>query len=108
MLPIGVRLRELREKRGLSQGDIERATGMMRAYISRVEGGHTVPNLESIARFATAFGVPVYELFRDGEPARGKDPMAEMISGYLRKMKPTDRELLLKLARSLAKANPSD
>ncbi len=108
MISIGARIRELREKCGLSQGDIERASGMMRAYISRIERGHTVPNLESIERFATALGVPVHELFRDGEPSKASNPIAEMIAGYLRKMKPAERELLLKLARSLAKASPDD
>jgi transcriptional regulator with XRE-family HTH domain len=40
---IGVRLRELREQKQFSQGDIEKRTGLLRCYISRVENGHTVP-----------------------------------------------------------------
>jgi DNA-binding XRE family transcriptional regulator len=40
---IGDRLRELREEKNLSQGDIEKRTGLLRCYISRVENGHTVP-----------------------------------------------------------------
>jgi transcriptional regulator with XRE-family HTH domain len=56
MARIGERIRALREKLGLSQGEIERATGLFRAYISRVEHGHTIPSLESIERFAAALG----------------------------------------------------
>ncbi len=108
MTSIGKRIRELREKRGLSQRDIERATGMAAAYISRVENGYTTPSLDSVQRFSAALAVPLHEMFRDGEPSKAKDPIAEMMAGYLRRMKPTDRESLLKLARSLAKVNASD
>jgi DNA-binding XRE family transcriptional regulator len=48
LMVIGERLRELRENKMLSQGDIERKTGLLRCYISRVENGHTVPNIETL------------------------------------------------------------
>ena len=34
---IGERLRALREEKNFTQGEIERRTGMLRAYVSRVE-----------------------------------------------------------------------
>jgi len=34
---IGNRLKELRESKNLSQGDIEKRTGLLRCYISRAE-----------------------------------------------------------------------
>lgn len=37
---IGDRRRALREQKNLSQGQIERRTGLLRSYISRVENGH--------------------------------------------------------------------
>jgi transcriptional regulator with XRE-family HTH domain len=64
---IGQRLRQLRELKQMSQGDVENKTGMLRCYISRVENGHTVPSLETLERFAAALDVPVYELFFDPE-----------------------------------------
>ena len=60
---IGARLRFMREEREMSQGDVERSTGLLRCYISRVENGHTVPSLETLERFAAALGVPLYTLF---------------------------------------------
>ncbi len=60
---IGQRLRQLRELKNMSQGDIENKTGMLRCYISRVENGHTVPSLETLERFAAALDLPVYEFF---------------------------------------------
>ncbi len=64
---IGDRLRMLREVKGLSQGDIEKRTGLLRCYISRVENGHTVPAIETLEKMARALEVPLYQLFYEGE-----------------------------------------
>jgi len=61
------RLRLLREEKKLSQGDIEKRTGLLRCYISRVENGHTVPTVETLEKMARALEVPLYRLFYDGE-----------------------------------------
>jgi transcriptional regulator with XRE-family HTH domain len=64
---IGDRLRALREEKKFSQGDIEKRTGLLRCYISRVENGHTVPAIETLEKLARALEVPLYQLFYDGE-----------------------------------------
>jgi transcriptional regulator with XRE-family HTH domain len=64
---IGDRLREMREAKQLSQGDVEKRTGLLRCYISRVENGHTVPAVETLEKLARAFQVPLYQLFYEGD-----------------------------------------
>jgi transcriptional regulator with XRE-family HTH domain len=64
---IGDRLREMREEKKLSQGDIEKRTGLLRCYISRVENGHTVPAIETLEKLARALECPLYQLFYEGE-----------------------------------------
>jgi transcriptional regulator with XRE-family HTH domain len=64
---IGDRLRALREEKNLSQGDIEKRTGLFRCYISRVENGHTVPGVETLEKMARALEIPMYQMFYDGE-----------------------------------------
>lgn len=64
---IADRLRALREAKKLSQGEIEKRTGLLRCYISRVENGHTVPAIETLEKMARALEVPLYQLFYDGE-----------------------------------------
>jgi transcriptional regulator with XRE-family HTH domain len=64
---IGGRLREMREEKKLSQGDIEKRTGLLRCYISRVENGHTVPAIETLEKMARALECPLYQLFYEGE-----------------------------------------
>src|SRR6202045_3073638 len=72
---IGDRLRVLREHKQFSQGEIEKRTGLLRCYISRVENGHTVPAVETLEKFARALEVPLYQLFYEGErPAELAQP----------------------------------
>jgi transcriptional regulator with XRE-family HTH domain len=123
-MSIGARIRELREQKSLSQGDIEKATGLLRCYTSRVENGHTVPSLETLERFASALGVPLYQLFYKGEEppstpnlaarktleelaeapgAEGADARFLMkLKVHLGRILEPDREVLLSLAKKLA------
>ncbi len=120
---IGDRLRALREDKKLSQGDIEKRSGLFRCYISRVENGHTVPAIETLEKLARALEVPMYQLFYDGEeppklpnlPKRkSSDEIAWGSSGkdarYLSKLRrllaksaEEDRKLLLNLAQKMAR-----
>src|SRR5271170_5678355 len=64
---IGERLKALREQKKMSQGDIEKRTGLLRCYISRAENGHSVPAIETLEKIARALGIPLYQLFYEGE-----------------------------------------
>jgi transcriptional regulator with XRE-family HTH domain len=74
---IGDRLRDLRNEKKMSQGDIEHKTGLLRCYISRVENGHTVPAVQTLEKMARALEVPMYKLFLDGKPEVLKLPPAD-------------------------------
>ena len=121
---IGTRLRSLRENKGMSQGDVEKITGMLRCYISRVENGHTIPSLQTLERFAGALEVPLQEMFYSGEgepptpnltPRRTLDELAvepgqvgedarfmAKFKHVLAKLAEPDRDVLLTLAKKLA------
>jgi transcriptional regulator with XRE-family HTH domain len=74
---IGERLKQLRNEKNLSQGDIEKHTGLLRCYISRVENGHTIPALQTLEKMANALEVPMYQLFFDGKPEVLKLPKGD-------------------------------
>src|SRR5213075_941361 len=76
------RLRALREEKKLSQGDIEKRTGLLRCYISRVENGHTVPTVETLEKMARALEVPLYKLFYDGEAPTKARAISRTCGGY--------------------------
>ena len=120
---IGIRLRKLREERNLSQGDIEKRTGLLRCYISRVENGHTVPSIATLERLAAVLEIPLFRIFYDGEEPPPLPQLSRRLSTeellrvsesesdkrFLQKLKSLidtmgeqDRELVLLTARKLA------
>src|SRR5712664_1227710 len=123
---IGDRLRAMREEKQLSQGDIEKRTGLLRCYISRVENGHTVPAIETLEKMARALEVPMYQLFYAGEeppklpnlPKRkSSDDIAWGSTGknarfvgklrrLLGKAEEGDRKLLLYMTQKMARPRP--
>ena len=119
---IGDRLRQLREAKKQSQGDIETKTGLLRCYVSRVENGHTVPTIETLEKFARALEVPMYQIFHDGnevlKSAKGRvsevdhsewassgksEAYSHKLRLYLSRMSAEDRGILLKMTRLTAK-----
>ena len=107
---IGNRLRELREQKNFSQGDIEKRTGLLRCYISRVENGHTVPAIETLEKLARAFEVPMYQLFYDGaEPPKVPNLLMRKSSDdTVWGSSGKDAKYLKKLRRLLSKAKEED
>jgi transcriptional regulator with XRE-family HTH domain len=108
---IGERLLELRTARNLSQGDIEKRTGLLRCYVSRVENGHTIPSLETLQRWAHALDVEVYQLFFEGEgklePAvadeiETSDRRERELLALFRQVNEADRQFMLEVGRSVA------
>lgn len=111
-MDIGKRLRELREAKELSQGDIEQSTGLLRSYISRVENGHTAPSLPILERWVAALEVNLSQLFAigDEEPEAPQVPESNPVGpqertllGLFSKISAEDKPLLISLARKMVK-----
>jgi transcriptional regulator with XRE-family HTH domain len=110
---IGKTLQLLRIEKGLSQGDIEKRTGLLRCYLSRVENGHTVPSIETLRKIAGALEVTLGELLDAPEGgAKMAPPPADkrqlrfwnLMRRYVPVLKERDRQLLVGLARRMAAA----
>src|SRR6202521_2671431 len=120
---IGAHLRAFPEEKKFSQGEIEKRTGLLRCYISRVENGYTVPAIETLEKMARALEIPMYQLFYDGEEppklpslpkrkaadnivwgSKGKD--ARMLGQFCRlfsRMEKGNQDLVLFTAKKMAK-----
>jgi transcriptional regulator with XRE-family HTH domain len=107
-MDIGRRITFLREEKELSQGDIEKRTGLLRCYISRVENGHTVPAVETLEKIARALEMPLYQLMYDGQdpPAVPKNGNRNRTTEWGSAGK--DARFLNKLCRLLAEMNDGD
>jgi len=111
-MDIGKILRVMREAKGLSQGDVERRSGLLRSYISRVEGGYTAPSLVTLEKFAKALGIEPYQLLFEGSgrPKLAKLPdqagvpkPAKRLLKLFESMSNDNRKVLLMMARKLGK-----
>src|SRR6267154_2892951 len=100
---IGDRLKTLREAKDLSQGDIEKRTGMLRCYVSRVENGHTVPSMETLEKFAGALEMPLFHLMYDGDKPLALPKSAKRSTEDSLESPRSGASLMRKLLRLLAK-----
>jgi len=118
---IGERLRAVREEKNLSQGDIENRSGLLRCYISRVENGHTVPAVQTLEKLTRALEIPLYQLlYEEGDSVPGPVPtgrnrkeewgtfrkdarLLNKLRVFLGRMTEYDRQMLMSLAKNLAK-----
>jgi transcriptional regulator with XRE-family HTH domain len=110
-MQIGTTIRAHRLQRGLSQGDIEKKTGLLRCYLSRVENGHTVPSLDTLSKIALALDLPISQFFAEDTLSRQMNTQKlsdeelkflAQIRRYSTNLNDSDRKLLLAMVRKFA------
>ena len=108
---IGTTIRGYRLQKGMSQGDIEKRTGLLRCYLSRVENGHTVPSLDTLQKIAHALDLQLAQFFSDETVGRemsalhldeGEIRFLTQIQRYSARLSENDRKLLLAMVRKFA------
>jgi transcriptional regulator with XRE-family HTH domain len=100
---LGARLRALREEKGMSQGDMEQRTGLLRCYVSNVEHSHTVPSIDTLERMARALNVPLCRLFCEASEAGkgGTHRLTGMVNRAARRASEKDPRFLRLLLRQI-------
>ena len=96
----------------MSQGDIEKKTGLLRCYLSRVENGHTIPSLDTLAKIASAMEVPLGQFFAEGRTngaSRNLPRLTEeevrflsQIRRYSSNLNESDRKLVIAMVKKMA------
>jgi len=113
---IGMTIRGFRHQKGMSQGDIEKRTGLLRCYLSRVENGHTVPSLDTLKKIAGALDLQLAEFFAEESQTKevfGLNLNAEeirfltQVQRYSANLSESDRKLLLAMVRKFASTTMS-
>jgi len=110
---IGETIRSYRLQKGMSQGDIEKRTGLLRCYLSRVENGHTIPSLDTLAKIASAMDIALAQFFADhnSESQNGKNlphwsedevRFLTQFRHYSNNLNDSDRKLVLAMVKKLA------
>ena len=110
-MKIGTTIRAYRLQKGLSQGDIEKKTGLLRCYLSRVENGHTVPSLDTLSKIAQALDLPIAQFFADESLSRQFNTQKlsdeelrflSQIRRYSTNLNESDRKLLLAMVKKFS------
>jgi transcriptional regulator with XRE-family HTH domain len=111
---IGETIRNFRLQKGMSQGDIEKRTGLLRCYLSRVENGHTVPSLDTLAKIASSLDTPLGSFFAElpnenGGNGKNLPQLSEeevrflsQIRRYASGLNDSDRKLVLAMVKKMA------
>ncbi|PYX33144.1 MAG: transcriptional regulator [Acidobacteria bacterium] len=108
---IGETIRNYRLQKGMSQGDIEKRTGLLRCYLSRVENGHTIPSLDTLAKIAGAMELALSQFFAEGNsnghkglPQLSDDEVRflSQIRRYSVSLNDSDRKLVLAMVKKMA------
>lgn len=111
MMRIGTTIRAHRLQKGLSQGDIEKKTGLLRCYLSRVENGHTVPSLDTLSKIAIALDLPISQFFAEDSVGRQLNTQRlsddelrflTQIRRYASNLNEGDRKLLLTMVKKFS------
>lgn len=110
-MKIGIMIRGFRLQKGMSQGDIEKRTGLLRCYLSRVENGHTVPSLDTLNKIAQALDIPLAQFFSETSLSQEMDSgrlndeelrFLNQIRRYSMNLNESDRKLLLAMIKKFA------
>jgi transcriptional regulator with XRE-family HTH domain len=109
---IGQSIRSYRLQKGMSQGDIEKRTGLLRCYLSRVENGHTIPSLDTLSKIATAMEISLSQFFSDSGHSNGAKGLPQLsedelrflsqIRRYAASLNDSDRKLVLAMVKKMA------
>ena len=113
MMNIGETIRNFRIQKGMSQGDIEKRTGLLRCYLSRVENGHTIPSLDTLAKIASSMDMVLSQFFagQTADNGAGKNlpqlnedelRFLTQIRRYSSNLNDSDRKLVLAMVKKMA------
>jgi transcriptional regulator with XRE-family HTH domain len=115
---IGETIRNFRLQRSMSQGDIEKRTGLLRCYLSRVENGHTIPSLDTLAKIAGAMDLALSQFFAEGSsnghkglhkglPQLSDDEVRflSQMRRYSANLNDSDRKLVLAMVKKMASSS---
>jgi transcriptional regulator with XRE-family HTH domain len=100
-IAFGQRVREMRVERGLTQGHMEKKTGLLRCYLSNVENGKTMPQLDNVVKLADAFDIAPGDFFPRTYSAPEHIALLKMLRTF--ELTTGEKKLLIKTAREMVR-----
>lgn len=99
----GMRIKELRMVRKLSQEQLAKRIDISSKYMSRIEMGQHFPSLDILTKLANALNVEVKDFFEFAHEAKNAKELKETISNLLKETDEEQLRLAVKFLRALVR-----
>lgn len=99
---LGKRVKALREKKGLTQEELEEKTGINTKYISAIERGNKNATIKTLEKIAKGLDVELYELFLFTIEPGSEKAMRKVIESLLKESDLKALKLCLEFLRKAA------
>jgi transcriptional regulator with XRE-family HTH domain len=99
----GMRMKELRTVRKLSQEQLAEKSGISPKYMSRIEMGLHFPSFDIITKLANALQVEIKDFFEFAHEAKNTKELKEIISNLLKEVDDERLRLAVKVLRALVR-----
>lgn len=96
---MALRIKELRESRGLSQVELADKVGVSKSQMSEIENEVRHATQQRLVAIAKALGVPIVDLFT----ADAREAYRGEIEALMTEMSEQDQRALLRMAQALAR-----
>ena len=100
---LGVRIKELRKTRGLSQEQLSGKIDIDPKHLSRIESGRSFPSLDTLEKLANALQVEIKDFFEFAHEAKNTRELKEIISNLLKEVDDERLRLAVKVLRALVR-----
>lgn len=106
---LGLRIRELRNERHMSQEELAFKAGISAAHLGQIERALKNPTIDTVAKIAAAMGVPITTLFTEEQPKSDMDsPVISKINAHLMDMTEDQQRDFLRIIRIFHGYLPKD
>lgn len=101
---IGLRIRQLREARGMTQSQLQARSGVSRSYLSRIESGQMTPSLGTLEKIAESLGVGLNRFFIPATKSEAllEDPFIQGVRPFLRQLDFNQWQSILKRLQAIS------
>ncbi|HHT9115754.1 MAG: helix-turn-helix transcriptional regulator [Planctomycetes bacterium] len=99
----GVRIKEIRKTRGLSQEQLSGKIDIDPKHLSRIESGRSFPSLDTLEKLANALQVEVKDFFEFAHEAKNTRELKEIINNLLKEVDDERLRLAVKVLRALVR-----
>jgi len=103
---VGMKIRELRKQRSLTQAELAGKIGIQQSDLCRMETGEYKVSLDTLFHVLGIFGMNISQFFQ--EAAGGEDGMEEEFLSLFRRLDARSREEALDFLRFKAQQGPPD